>query len=82
MEALLPDMRRALHSFLSTMSTILGKSMHGADSPAKKARSYRAIGNAQAMRDIYGQAGKVDIHSSKEMVKFYRGMSFGKDKPL
>lgn len=82
MEAIAVDRKRMIHSLLERISVLFDTSRHHAGSTLKKTDHYRAIGNVQTTQDIYGRAGKVDIYSSREMVEFYRHMSYGKDKPL
>lgn len=82
MEAIAVHRKRMIHSLLERISVLLDASRHHAGSTLKKTGNYRAIGNGQTTRDMYDRAGKVDIYSSREMVKFHRLMSLGKDKPL
>lgn len=82
MESLLLDVKRATHLLIVTMQGLFGALGHASASPKGKVRGYRAIADTPAKRDIYGRIRKVDIYESRDMVKFYREMSRGNDKPI
>ena len=79
MEAILMDVKRTMRSLLRMMHAVSGAGRrHGVESGSRNAGGYRAIGGSCFMRDIYGREGRADIYSGREMVEFYRAMSFGK----